>query len=636
MAIPYFTRMFIKHNVKTDKKTAVQYRYLRLCESYRIGHNTRHRTVVDLGIVPALDTREKQKEFADRVEQLLKGSTLLFLNPIDKEIEALAQKFYKKIKEKRIDTVSPSQSTDTKPPEKDFDSIDLNSIETEEVREVGSEWLSYQAIEQLGIRKFLEQTGWDKDAIDIALIQLVSKAVYPASEHKTAHWIQENSAVAELFSKESLTINRHHLYEASRMLYALKDKLEPFLSSKTNELFDLEDKIILYDLTNTYFEGRKVGSTLAQFGRSKEKRSDARLAALALVTNAQGFVKYSKIYKGNMADCATLEATVTELSSATSQQDRKPLVVMDAGIATDDNLKMLKEKGYSYLCVTRSKLKEYKLVNADQPPIKLYDRRENLIEVQRIEKENSQDAFLYVRSGQKAIKEASMSTHFSERFEAELDALSSGLAKKRATKKTEKIWERIGRIKERYPGANKLYTIDVESKEDKAICIKWSKKTTTIKATDGVYFLRCSQLDLDEKALWNIYNTLTEIEATFRTLKTDLSLRPVYHKSDTNSEAHIFLGVVAYSIVATIRYQLKQKNIHHSWSTIVRKMNTQKIVTTSMMNEKEKKILIKTCSNPTPDVVEIYKALNYKPRPFTRKKFVNLCYPKIKIKIVTN
>ena len=618
--------MFIKHSIKTDKNTAIQYKYLRLCESYRIGNKTRHRSIITLGVVPQLDTREKQKDFADRLEQLLTGSTLIFFNPLSKEIEALAQKFYKKIKEQKMVSSNQSQNTDEQTQEKDFDTIDLNSVETEEVKEVGSEWLCYQAIEQLGIRKFLEQEGWRKDEIDIALIHLISKAVYPASEHKTAQWIQENSSVAELFSVESLKINRHHLYEASRMLYRAKDKIESFLSRKTNDLFDLQDKIILFDLTNTYFEGRKAGSALAQFGRSKEKRKDARLIALALVTNAEGFVKYSKIYKGNIADSKTLEATVTELSAATSGQDRKPLVVIDSGISTNDNLKMLKEKGYQYLCVTRTKLKEYNLVTKDQEPIQLYDKRENLIEVQRIKKENNQDAFLYVRSVQKAKKEASMASHFSLRFEEELDNLSGGLSKKGTTKKLEKVWERIGRIKERYPSANKFYAIDVQSKDDRATRVQWNKKNTEIKNTDGVYFLRCSQTDLDEKSLWNIYNTLTEIEATFRTLKTDLSLRPVYHQRDINSEAHIFLGILAYSIVAAIRYQLKQKNIHHDWSNIVRKMNTQKNVTTAMINEKGKKILIKTCSNPTPDVVQIYDALNYKKRPFTRRKFV---FPKI-------
>lgn len=599
---------------------------MRLCESYRIGSKIRHKSIITLGLAPALDTREKKKELADRIEELLTGSKKMFPMLLAKNIEDLAQKFYKKIKEKKTvkikETIAEKQNDTKETQKKDFEKIDMNSISTEEVKEVGSEWLCYQAIEKLGLNRFLQEQGWEQKRINIGLIHLISKAIYPASEHKTAQWIQENSAVAELFSIESQKINRHHLYKASRELYAIKDKIEPFLSRKTNELFDLEDKIILYDLTNTYFEGRKAASELAQFGRSKEKRSDAKLIALALVTNAEGFVKYSKIYKGNIADCATLEATVTELSVATSIQKRKLLVVIDAGIATEDNLKMLKEKGYDYLCVTRQKLKEYTVVNVGKTPVKIKDNRGNEIEIQQVKKDNEPDAFLYIRSKQKVLKEVSMASHFSVRYEEELNHLSASLQKKGSTKKSDKVCERIGRIKERYPTANKFYQIEIQSKDGIATELKWSKKPMTVKNTDGVYFLRCSKTTFDEKDFWNIYNTLTEIEATFRILKTDLSLRPVYHQKDIHSEAHIFLGILSYSIVATIRYQLKQKKIHYDWSNIVRKMNTQKSVTTTMKNEAGKKIIIKTCSNPSTDMNDIYQAMNYKKMPFYRKKFV--------------
>jgi len=134
----------------------------------------------------------------------------------------------------------------------------------------------------------------------------------------------------------------------SRKLYSIKEEIETFLSVKTNELFDLEDKIILYDLTNTYFEGKKEKSELVQYGRSKEKRKDAKLLSLALVTNQDGFVKYSKIYKGNIGECKTLETTVTDLKKRTPNSTHKPMVVMDAGISTKDNLEMLKEKGYDF------------------------------------------------------------------------------------------------------------------------------------------------------------------------------------------------------------------------------------------------------------------------------------------------
>ncbi|WP_010424833.1 IS1634 family transposase, partial [Anaerophaga thermohalophila] len=128
-------------------------------------------------------------------------------------------------------------------------------------------------------------------------------------------------------------------------LYKQKTAIEKGLSVKTNELFDLQDKIIFYDLTNTYFEGRKAGSKIARYGRSKEKRSDAKLVAMAAVINAEGFLKYSRIYQGNISDNKTLDKTISELSAHTSQTDRKPVIVMDAGIMTEDNAKMLKQQG---------------------------------------------------------------------------------------------------------------------------------------------------------------------------------------------------------------------------------------------------------------------------------------------------
>lgn len=126
--------------------------------------------------------------------------------------------------------------------------------------------------------------------------------------------------------------------------------------AKTNELFDISDKIVLYDLTNTYFEGQYSNSKLARYGHSKEKRNDARLVVLALVVNIYGFIKYSCIYEGDMTDVESLSHMIDKLTLNTNS--RQPVVVMDAGIASEANLQMVREKGYHYLCVSRSKLKD--------------------------------------------------------------------------------------------------------------------------------------------------------------------------------------------------------------------------------------------------------------------------------------
>jgi transposase len=615
--------MFIK---KIDKSNSggKKYTYYRLCESIRIGGKTRHHNLLNLGILSELK-EDDRKALANRIESLYLGTNSMFVELAEK-VETLAVKFYKELREKykqdkKASSITAQPGATEALPAKELELVDINSIQHDEVREVGAEWLCLQAVEELGIPSLLASKDWDKETISKALALLVSRAVYPASEHKTSQWIESSSAITELVFKEHKILSHQSLYKIGDKLFEHKDALGKHLSTKTNELFNLSDKIVFYDLTNTYFEGRKEGSEKAQFGRSKEKRSDAKLISLALVVNAEGFVKYSKIYEGNIYEAHTLLSTVEAISANTNSI--KPVIVMDAGIAIDDNLKMLKEKGYDYLCVTRTKLKEFKVAKIDAKPIEITDNRNNKIQLQQVIKEGCTDEYMYIRSEMKAVKEASMEAHYSKRFEEELDHLAKAIHTKGGTKKTTKVYERLGRIKERYPTSNKYYKIVVEEKNQIATLITYSRNQLPApNQTQGVYFLRTSLKEKDEKTIWNIYNTLTEVEATFRTLKTDLSLRPIYHQKDSRTDAHIHLGVLAYMVVNTIRYKLKQKGIHHDWNNIIRIMNTQKIITSSIKNDKEQVIIIKKCSQPNSEVTDIYQATKYKPMPFSLKKYV--------------
>lgn len=621
----YLCGMFIKTIVKTDKNTGKRYDYYRLCEGYRIGDKVRHRPILSLGRLEGIEIKEDKKLLADRIESLVKGHMSLFSPAPRPIIEQYAQQAYKRISDEKLLDVNPV----TKPVDKnlvnDYRKVDLNSMVHEEVRELGAEWLCRQAADKLMLHNFLrDQCGFYDGQADTAIMHIISRTVYPASEHKTAQWITENSSVAELCNIPEHKVSRHKLYTISKMLYVRKTDLEKYLSQTTNELFDFQDRIIFYDLTNTYFEGRKQGSRIARYGKSKEKRSDAKIVALATVINAEGFIKYSKIYQGDIADVKTLETTINELSTQTSLTDRKPVIVMDAGISSDDNLAMLKQKDYNYLCVSRVKLKDYQRVKPEGRKTVIYDNRDNPIELDIVKTPGTKDTFLYVRSRQKAIKESSMNEHFSGRYEQDIDRIREGIHKKGGTKKLDKVWERVGRLKERYPTANKHYNIAIVPDEQNiyAIDLKWSKKTTRASSNEGVYFVRTNLDENRETTLWTIYNTLTEIEATFRLLKTDLSLRPIFHKKDENTEAHLFLGLLAYQLVALIRHQLKMHNINHDWRNIVRIMNTQKMVTTSMKTKDGKLIRIKKSSLPKVKVTEIYDALNFKYQPFGMKKSV--------------
>jgi transposase len=237
-------------------------------------------------------------------------------------------------------------------------------------------------------------------------------------------------------------LTKDRLYRISKKLYSEKEQLEDHLSARTNELFDIEDKIVLYDLTNTYFEGRKLGSRLAQYSRSKEKRNDAKLVVLALVVNPEGFIKYSSVLEGNMADPKTLEGMTNKLRIKTSASAKKALVVIDAGISTEENLAMIKAKGYDYLCVSRSNLKSHK-TEAGAATVTVTDNRKQKIDLCRVKSGRNTDYYLKVESHAKEAKERSMNQQFRTCFEAGLQNIAGSLTRKGGVKQESKVHERL-------------------------------------------------------------------------------------------------------------------------------------------------------------------------------------------------
>jgi transposase len=353
------------------------------------------------------------------------------------------------------------------------------------------------------------------------------------------------------------------------------------------------------------------------------------------VVNVEGFIKYSAIYEGNMADCKTLSDMIDKLVSATTTatplaSDRKKrIVVIDAGIATEENLKTITKKGFDYVCVSRSSLKKYTVLEGTSP-VMVYDHRKRPIELVQVQTPDATDNeyYLKVTSPSKALKESSMHKQFCVHYEEGLALIIKGITTKGGVKKYDKVNQRIGRLAQKYPSVHYLYTISIE-KNEKDICtsIAWEKKTqATIdkKNTHGVYFLRTSIDEANEKLVWTVYNCIREIESSIRCLKSDLDLRPIFHKTDDAGKAHIHLGLMAYWILNTVRHQLKNKGIASDWRELMRVMNTQKCVTTSMTNDKGQRLSVRCCSKPEPKVELLYDALNMKHAPFIRKKSVVL------------
>ena len=648
--------MYFKSSIRYNPAADQIDSYYRLVESYRNEEGrVCHRTLLNVGFLKSMisiDEMNQVRRIICKRYQDIKGGEELFDIKLDnpRKVIDLADKLWNDLVEKnRIDI---GQKEKKAPTVRHRNMVFEESIRHPDVREIGSEWLCHQALEQLQLSEYLSNIGFTEEETRLAVTQIISRAVYPASELETARWIRENSAVCEVTGYPLRKITKDKLYKSSLKLFSQKDNIEHFLSVKTNQLFDIDDKIYIHDLTNTYFEGRKLRSNIARFGRSKEKRSDCKIVVLALVINPEGFIKYSGIFEGNMQDCKTLEGIVKNLRTQTSASGQAT-VVIDAGIATDENLEMLSKNGFDYVCVSRCKIKNY-TIDTESTEVRVKDKKKQIIKLQKAVSEKHNDFFLKIDSEAKRLKEVSMNNRFRESFEKGLSVTAASLGKKSGIKTEEKVYERVGRLKQKYSSVSRYYEINytVEIQTVKVRNTKESKQVRKIKAMSwkikdnvepneqsGTYFLRTS-LDMSEELLWMTYNIIREIEYSFRTLKTDLDLRPIYHKKDNSSMAHLHLGLLAYWVVNTVRYQLKRgeykaekrdrerdtQNIpikyNSQWKEIIRIMNTQKVVTTVSQNRYDEVIISHRCSEPTAKVDAVYRRLKYKTKPYTKRIFV--------------
>jgi transposase len=608
--------MYFKSVLRVNPASKKWDSYYRIVESYRnsVGRVC-HRTILNIGFLEESITPQQLNLVARTLTNMYQQKASIFTET-DPVVSRLVAEYWFKIKsEKRLDLSLYDKGSRM---------VDVDNIRHNNVREIGAEWICYNTWHQLGLDKVLIDNDFTESEIQLAQTQIISRAVYPGSELVTSKWIKENSAITEITGFDLSKINKDRLYKSALKLNGIQKELERHLSLKTNEIFDIQDKIVLYDLTNTYFEGEKRNSSLAKFGRSKEKRSDCRLVVLALVVNIYGFIKHSSIHEGNFSDSQGLDKIIESLNTVTSTN--KPLIVLDAGIATKENLDLIREKDYHYLCVSRTKLKNYTF-DSSRLTTFLETKSKNEVILKKIITEDNTDFCIEIKSDKKALKEQGMKSQFDTRFEAELEKIKTSIHKKGGVKLADKVNQRIGRAKQKYPSAQGKYEISLSYDTDNKTVLQmhWGlnpQKNQEANDALGTYFIRTSMDMRDEVIVWNVYNTIREIESTFRTLKTDLDLRPIYHKKDESTIAHLNLGLLAYWLVNTIRCQLKAHGINNNWSEIVRIGKTQKIITTTGYNKAEKEIKVRKCSEPEQKLKAIHQALKIKNRPFTNLKSV--------------
>jgi len=613
--------MYIKRIKKQRSKDSKIFYQYTLSQTYRIEGKVRQRAILYLGSDPLLEPKDNRAVVLAILKSKIFGLKDLFPTKADPVLVNLALTYFDKYCIKYGQDDTPTASIPPAPDKAEFHNVDILALQVNDVRTFGAEHLCKQILEKLQLKECFASLGINDKQITKALIAICARAIYSASEHKTAQILSLNSELLSLYNYQD-NISHKQLYATADLLFSHKDKIDQFLYQRISDMFDIKDKLVIFDISNTYFETRKAHSKLANFGRSKEKRNDCKQVVFTGVINAQGFIRHSRIYGGNTSDTATLSDMIKDLEQYSNSQVQQT-VVIDAGIATEDNLTLLNSKGYKYVCVSRKRLKDYELDHQQEKVIQFTDRDKNKVELSIFEPAGHTDKWMYVQSQAKRRKEQSMDVKLKERFIQDLTSIKNAIAKKGGTKRIEKVWERIGRVKQKHNRVSARYEIEVEQEAGIAKQVSWTEKQIKVKddKAQGVYFIRTNYSDPTEKQLWNIYNTIREVESTFRCLKSDLQIRPIHHQNDSRIESHIYLTILSYQLVNTIRYMLKNENIHYDWHNIKRIMSTHTIQTIELPTDK-KVIHLRKPSKPNEQVQQIYNATQATRTQTAVKKYV--------------
>lgn len=598
--------MFIRQTKTRSSSDGSPYFTHRLVESKRVGDKVRQRTLLNLGSNFDLP-KDLWPELCIRIEQILHAEQPLFATAPD--LEKPAQDIYAQIIARR-GQIRPSGDNREAENTADFEEVDINSIRQIKPRSVGAEHVSLEALKDLQIPQILEEAGLNRRQQAEALGNIIGRMCAPRSERATAHWLKEKSALGELLDHDFSAMPLMQLYRASDRIFKNKKLIEQRIFERVQDLFNFTPTITLYDLTNTYMEGNAEANPKAKRGRSKEKRSDCPLITLGLALDASGFIRHSQVFEGNVNEGSTLEKMLTQL-----QAPEGALIIMDAGIASEENLQWLTLNQYNYLVVSRERKRDIEMEESSV----IQSAGGQQIHLQRQPGKHPDEVKIACWSEQRAKKDKSINTSFQDKYEEELKKISEGLHKPRTTKKRDPINQRIGRLKEKYKRVSSHYQINLTTNEATGLVteLTWDYRPqpASKQTHPGVYKLRTTLTEWDDEALWRTYTMLTDLESVFRSLKSELGMRPVYHQKEDRCDGHLFITVLAYQAVQVIRRKLKNHGINESWATLREILNHQYRITATFKQRDEKTLHIRQATRPEEELAEIYKKLRIAPNP---------------------
>jgi len=436
----------------------------------------------------------------------------------------------------------------------------LNKVRMERSRQFGNCYLGLELWKRLELDRFYEELV-DEERADvewsrIAALLAINRLCEPTSELAVEERWYPATALDDLLGIAEGKVNDTRLYRCLDRLIPHKTKLERHLRQRYGELFAATFDVLLYDLTSSYVEGEAEKNPMMRRGYSRDHRGDCKQVVVALIVNEDGFPLSYETFDGNRADVTTLETVIRMVERKYGKARR--VWIFDRGIISEDNLRALRKRDGQYLVGTpRAKLKQFEKQLLDGE----WEKIRPDVEVQRVGTPAGDETYILCRSTARKAKETAMRNRVSTSMEKALGQLEKRIASGKL-KDRSKIERMLGKIQARHPSVNDLYKVAVQEKPD-GLRLEWKlieERRAWRDAREGAYLLRTNLKEERTEELWKKYIQLTEAEAAFRALKSELAIRPIFHQKEHRVKAHILVAFLGYALWVTFKHLLKRNH----------------------------------------------------------------------------
>ncbi len=573
--------MFIRESKTKNKKTGKVYIKHSLVQSVRTERGPRQRVVLTLGKLAV--ERMYWKELAVALEAFLSGrEEALFLDGFELSEEVLSEVARTRaVARSHSHRFGNGAADGEEVSESVFQEVDVTSVQCSDSRSLGPELVAHQAWESLGFDRLLGGFGFSPKEKALAATVIWGRLIQPGSDLSTWKWLRERSSLSEFFKADISRIHKDRVYEIADKLLLHKNDLEKKLYERQCTVFPGRESLFLFDLTNFYFEGSCAGNDLAKRGKSKEKRQQNPLVSLALLVDQDGFPVKSKVYKGNIGEPVTLKEVLKGCGLLDGENLFFPTIAMDRGIATKENIALLREHSFPFVVIERADRRHQyaaEFIERDQFDT-IEDSKGQKIHLKKIGNQ------VLCSSEARKEKERAIADRWVAKAEEDLKTLQDSV-RKGTFKKPDVIQGRLNTLKTRYPKFDEVFSTE-HNETQKILTYQQEERAENPKDLHGCYVIEFDQVDGDAEAIWRTYITLTRVEAAFRSMKTDLGTRPVYHQGGKRTEAHLFLSILAYHMLTHIEYRLKEAGTNMRWQTIREDLATHQRSTVIWTNKKK-------------------------------------------------